>query len=753
MRALSVSLILILSSLAGCLADDEKTTSDIELENENYGTVMVSTYHVGQLVSAVAGDSVTIEYMSQDNIPVHDYEPSASDLIRLQQADLFFYHGLNLEPWVESTLSSLGDDAPPSYMTHAMPTGESALDYESMLVSNLCEYISEGPYESTTLVMEEGALPELHAENVAHSLHFPEEMDEDDHDEDDHDEDDHDEDEMTPEMALEMFDINDDGNLSWDEFWASWEEDGDDDDNGHGDHDDDHEAEMSALMHIFNESDMNSNELLDQSELGGFIHEVMEFDEGDHDEHGHAEPENIIESPDACPANTVISIFHMEEGEYTLEFISEEGNPFNMVTQKMGGGHAHGHDDHDDHSDEGDDHDGDYCHNTTTHENYDSNEADCEAAGHVWMEDDDGHNDSEMVCYDMNSHTINETYISQENCEDAGLMWTAAEGESSGHDDEHGDYCHNTTTHENYDSNEDDCEAAGHVWMEEDHSDEHEGHFGYATIHIESEGDYGFALPIDVGFFILMDEVGHDGHDHGDHDEDDHDEDDHDEDDHDEDNHDEDDHDEDNHDEDNHDEDDHDEDDHDDEIHADEDEEVFMYDPHSWLNPLAFEVQLSVVLDTLVLTFPNGSTLFNTNAVAYSAQLQALDTGFSDAFGEDGACFAAGSEKTIIANHNAYSYLTVKYDIEVISLHGLDPEGEPSPEDIAEVIEHINEEGISVLFVEEFTDQGAVDSIVQETGVTIKVLYTMEISPSDINDDYISMMDKNLENLVSGIGC
>jgi hypothetical protein len=96
----------------------------------------------------------------------------------------------------------------------------------------------------------------------------------------------------------------------------------------------------------------------------------------------------------------------------------------------------------------------------------------------------------------MNSHTINETYISQEDCEDAGLMWTAAEGESSGHDDDHGDYCHNTTTHENYDSNEADCEAAGHIWMEEeeDHSDEHEGHFGYATIHIEVEGDYGFAF-------------------------------------------------------------------------------------------------------------------------------------------------------------------------------------------------------------------------------------------------------------------
>ena len=85
-RALSVSLILILSSLAGCLTDDDTTdTTDTSNDNLdeliNYGTVMVSTYHVGELVSAVAGDSVTIEYMSQDNIPVHDYEPSAADLI------------------------------------------------------------------------------------------------------------------------------------------------------------------------------------------------------------------------------------------------------------------------------------------------------------------------------------------------------------------------------------------------------------------------------------------------------------------------------------------------------------------------------------------------------------------------------------------------------------------------------------------------------------------------------------------------
>ena len=96
-RAILTSLILIFSSLAGCLGSDEDD-SDSDETTDSLGVVMVSTYHVGELVKAVAGDQVTLEYMSQDNIPVHDYEPTAEDIIRLQAADLFFYHGLGLEP-------------------------------------------------------------------------------------------------------------------------------------------------------------------------------------------------------------------------------------------------------------------------------------------------------------------------------------------------------------------------------------------------------------------------------------------------------------------------------------------------------------------------------------------------------------------------------------------------------------------------------------------------------------------------------
>ena len=95
-----------------------------------------------------------------------------------------------------------------------------------------------------------------------------------------------------------------------------------------------------------------------------------------------------------------------------------------------------------------------------------------------------------------------------------------------------------------------------------------------------------------------------------------------------------------------------------------------------------------------------------------------------------------------------------------ISIHGLDPEGEPSAADIAEAVEEIKEDGITVLFIEEYTSVSAVDSIVQQTtsdtmpgGVSVQYLYTMEMKPKDSSDDYISMMRKSMNNLKDGLGC
>ena len=140
-KPLLLALMLIASSLAGCLGNTDEG-------DDSLGTVMVSTYHVQQLAEAVGGDLVDVQLLSPSNIPVHDYEPTAADVITLGTADLFLYHGLGLETWVDATLDSMGSSAPKAVSTHAMPDGDIALEFEAMLIADLCEHLNEGALRS-----------------------------------------------------------------------------------------------------------------------------------------------------------------------------------------------------------------------------------------------------------------------------------------------------------------------------------------------------------------------------------------------------------------------------------------------------------------------------------------------------------------------------------------------------------------------------------------------------------------------------
>ena len=84
-------------------------------------------------------------------------------MLYLRDADLFFYHGLGLETWVNTTLEAMGDDAPEFVSIHALPDGSIVLG-KAMLVADLCEHLTDGPAESSNLSHE--ANSEIHAEHV-----------------------------------------------------------------------------------------------------------------------------------------------------------------------------------------------------------------------------------------------------------------------------------------------------------------------------------------------------------------------------------------------------------------------------------------------------------------------------------------------------------------------------------------------------------------------------------------------------------
>ena len=583
MHVLLTASILIFSSLAGCLG-----TEDAE-DEASKGTVIVSTYHVEQIVSAIAGDTLNVEILAPSNVPVHDYEPSAEDIVRLQESDIFFYHGLNLEPWVSSTLSALGENAPTSVQTHAMPSGEVDLAFETILISDLCDLISEGPYESTTL--------------------------------------------------------------------------------GHDEHED-HTDDTST-------DDTNTDD-------------TTTDEDHSHEGHHHAEAEKIITSPEGCPTDTEISVFHMEEGEHVLEF--EGDHSFNMAVLKMPGGHAHHH----------------HGHGAGAFEW--AGMFQISDTSHTWsMQKVDGaYADPSMRLVLIPTTTPDEPTI--HTLEDAASTLIEA------------DDC---TVVE-------DTQSITSIASDGSCFELHVGTGDDSSYTIDTTGLTGlavFAQHVPIEFerdqHYLKNSAGEDvepaaeestgggHHDHGSHGAEG-------------------------------------------EIGAEEGEEAFEYDPHSWLDPLAFKEQAKVVLDALKAEFPEHESTFTSNAESYMSQLDSLHADFLTALPSESTC----TDTKVIANHNAYSYLAKRYDLKFISIHGLDPEGEPSAADIAEAVEEIKEDEITVLFIEEYTSVSAVDSIVQQTtsdtmpgGVSVQYLYTMEMKPKDSSDDYISMMRKSMNNLKDGLGC
>ena len=119
--------------------------------------------------------------------------------------------------------------------------------------------------------------------------------------------------------------------------------------------------------------------------------------------------------------------------------------------------------------------------------------------------------------------------------------------------------------------------------------------------------------------------------------------------------------------------------------------------------------------------------------------------------------FAAPNECTldeVAANHNAYSYMAERYGLEFVTVHGLDPEGEPSAADIEEVVEKIEDKELKYFYIEEYTNEDSVDSLIEQvSGVEVLILYTMEMAPKSSEDNYLTLMQKNLDNLQRGLQC
>ncbi|MBC2186112.1 zinc ABC transporter substrate-binding protein [Listeria sp. FSL L7-0253] len=88
--------------LAGCGAGPDKVGGE-----KDKLKVVTTFYPMYDFTKNVAGDNASIEMLIDAGTEPHDYEPSAKDIAKIEEADVFVYNSEDMETWVPSVLKSL----------------------------------------------------------------------------------------------------------------------------------------------------------------------------------------------------------------------------------------------------------------------------------------------------------------------------------------------------------------------------------------------------------------------------------------------------------------------------------------------------------------------------------------------------------------------------------------------------------------------------------------------------------------------
>ncbi|CAM3701574.1 metal ABC transporter substrate-binding protein [Occultella aeris] len=168
-------------------------------------------------------------------------------------------------------------------------------------------------------------------------------------------------------------------------------------------------------------------------------------------------------------------------------------------------------------------------------------------------------------------------------------------------------------------------------------------------------------------------------------------------------------------------------------------------DPHFWLDPTRVAAVAEVVADTFSEADPDNADTYTANAQALTAELTGLDEEYTAALG---TC----ERDVIVVSHAAFGYLTDRYGLTQVGISGLDPESEPAPARLTEIGHIVEESGVTTIFTETLISPKVAEVLAEDLGIDVGVLDPIE-GLTDAEQDYLSVMRTNLDELTGALGC
>jgi len=166
--------------------------------------------------------------------------------------------------------------------------------------------------------------------------------------------------------------------------------------------------------------------------------------------------------------------------------------------------------------------------------------------------------------------------------------------------------------------------------------------------------------------------------------------------------------------------------------------------PHIWLDPVIAIKQAANIVAALQKADPANASAYAQNGKVYEAKLSALDSDYR-------STLTPLPNKNLVTFHDAFPYLAARYKLNYVGAISEFPEKDPTPKQLAALVDKIRSLKVGVLFAENGYAPGLLKKIAGETGAKVSELDTLEVGQGTPTA-YLDRMGANLESLRKAFG-
>jgi ABC-type Zn uptake system ZnuABC Zn-binding protein ZnuA len=172
--------------------------------------------------------------------------------------------------------------------------------------------------------------------------------------------------------------------------------------------------------------------------------------------------------------------------------------------------------------------------------------------------------------------------------------------------------------------------------------------------------------------------------------------------------------------------------------------------PHLWTNPPMAKQYAEVIRDVLVARDPANAVTYRANFDAFAARVDDLDGAVREA-----TSTLPPERRLLLTYHDAYAYFAEEYDWTVLGAIQPSSFDEPSPRDVAALIEQVRETGVPAIFGSEVFPSPVLARIAAESDATyVDDLRDDDLpgAPGDPDHSWLALMRFNYVTMVQALG-